>query len=431
MSEDIIVIDEEEIVLPDNDAEQGNLKDRLDQLQIRCAASNLDFQQFDDADFGLTAQISLPSGKEKRRIFISTLSRAESILSIAFEEWRFIPRYEAIWNPAKNYIEAAIQTTRLNADSLAKKILEIPISSSISADQQILINPPNDSNQPAIEIGRVSQDFTILGSGFLRYSFKMKNVRAKTSAQAVEELNSYANSLFFQIDLIHGYSFTLNRERRRNSIPLSKKRKRGVLIEYPSTHFNDDAMSLYWYGKSARGMPLLQYLAFYQCIEFYFPRYSQIEARKRVSSLLKKPTFRKNKDDDLDAIISAAQSAQTQGFGGERNQLRSVINECISAEDIRTYLNEDKERLEHFSGGGKSKFHKIPIANKNLDLRNDVADRIYDIRCKIVHTKNSDNDDAMRMILPFSEDADYLIQDVELAEFISRSVLSSSSFELM
>jgi len=111
--------------------------------------------------------------------------------------------------------------------------------------------------------------------------------------------------------------------------------------------------------------------------------------------------------------------------------LRAAVNECIGANEIREYLTDSPNREEHFSGKApKSKYHKIPLANKNADLRNDVADRIYDIRCKIVHTKNEHTDDELRMILPFSEDADYLALDIELVEFVAKSVLIASSGEL-
>jgi hypothetical protein len=178
-------------------------------------------------------------------------------------------------------------------------------------------------------------------------------------------------------------------------------------------------------------MPLLRYLAFYQSIEFYFPRYSQTEVRKRISAILKQPTFRLYRDDDVDRLISVIQLGRSGGLGSERSQLRAVVNECVGADEMRKYLTGTKDREEHFSGKGpKSKYYKIPIASKNADVRNDVADRIYDIRCKIVHTKNDDSDSDFPMILPFSDDADHLLHDIDLVEYVARSVLVFSSEEL-
>jgi hypothetical protein len=67
---------------------------------------------------------------------------------------------------------------------------------------------------------------------------------------------------------------------------------------------------------------------------------------------------------------------------------------------------------------------------QDKDEEGNLYARIYDIRCKIVHTKNEHSDDDLRMILPFSEDAEYLLHDIDLAEFVARSVLVSSSGEL-
>jgi hypothetical protein len=227
-----------------------------------------------------------------------------------------------------------------------------------------------------------------------------------------------------------GSTFILERERRVRLFSPAR-RQRELTLEYPLADYNDEAMSLYWYAKSARDMPLLRFLAFYQSIEFYFPRYSQTEARKRVGAIIKNPTFRAYRDDDLDRLISAIQLARSGGLGNERSQLRSVVTECISADEMRQYLIASREREEHFSGKvPKTKYHKIPIANRNADVRNDVADRIYDIRCKIVHTKNEHSEDEFPMILPFSDDADFLLLDIDLVEFIAKRVLVSSSGEL-
>lgn len=59
-------------------------------------------------------------------------------------------------------------------------------------------------------------------------------------------------------------------------------------------------------------------------------------------------------------------------------------------------------------------------------IRESAADRIYDVRCRIVHSKESEAyGDA---ILPFSPEADLLAQhDIELVRFIARRVLVAAS----
>jgi hypothetical protein len=60
-------------------------------------------------------------------------------------------------------------------------------------------------------------------------------------------------------------------------------------------------------------------------------------------------------------------------------------------------------------------------------LRNDVADRVYDIRCKIVHTKTDTRDGSVELLLPFSPEAEQLSFDIDLVQHLAQLVLVASS----
>jgi hypothetical protein len=94
-------------------------------------------------------------------------------------------------------------------------------------------------------------------------------------------------------------------------------------------------------------------------------------------------------------------------------------------------LEEDAERRSFLSSKAKGLTEKkLPIANPDADLRNDVADRIYDIRCKIVHTKSDSRDGEVELLLPFSKEAEQLYHDISLLEFVARQVLIAASTPL-
>lgn len=69
----------------------------------------------------------------------------------------------------------------------------------------------------------------------------------------------------------------------------------------------------------------------------------------------------------------------------------------------------------------------------HLDLRNDVSDRIYEIRCRIVHTKSNSGDADIEPLLPFSREAEALTFEIDLVQFIAREVIiaagTPSTFE--
>jgi hypothetical protein len=169
-------------------------------------------------------------------------------------------------------------------------------------------------------------------------------------------------------------------------------------------------------------MPLLQFLAFYQVIEFYFPTYSRAEAQRKLKSILKDPTFRGDRDADIGRLLSAVTVSRSGAYGDERSQLRATLMECIDPDSLREFLKSDPERLAFYSGKAKS-YHKIPLNNPSADLRGDVTDRIYDIRCRIVHTKNDARDGEIELLLPYSQEAEQLSFDVELVQYLAQQVL--------
>ena len=174
-------------------------------------------------------------------------------------------------------------------------------------------------------------------------------------------------------------------------------------------------------------MPLLQFLAFYQCVEVYYPTFSQSEARRRIRKVLKDPTFRLDRDADLTRILGAFGTGP-RGFADERSMLRSTIRECVGETEVRKYLEQSEDRIKFFSAKTKGLTdQKIPIGSAEADLRDAVADRIYDLRCKIVHTKSGAGEDTVELLLPYSKEEHLLIHDIELLRFIAQQVLIAGS----
>jgi len=175
-------------------------------------------------------------------------------------------------------------------------------------------------------------------------------------------------------------------------------------------------------------MPLLQFLAFYQVIEFYFPVYSQAEAQRKLKAMLKDPTFRGDRDADIAKLLSSIYVSRSGSFGDERSQLRATLMECVDSQSLRNFLESYPDRKEFYLAKAKGlPYHKVPLANPTADLRSDVADRMYDIRCKIVHTKNDAREGGVDLLLPFSQEAEQLSFDIELAQYVAQLTLIAGS----
>lgn len=427
MATEIFDLDDFDAEDPETVAQKLELSAKIDALEQRCKAAKIPFERGKDEDGDHYARINLGDDRDRRPIGVVSKRKAERILDIEFEKYKYIKGYEGVCSYETAYAEIAIKPSNIHGVTSIKTLSRIL---GIEDSPLIIPSPEAGMDKPTISIGKCSKEFrafsrTLIGDVF---TIKFSAIKSRNMDELLEEVISYCNNILMQIDSLIGFTFLLQRERK-SSI---KKKISGSVADhgliYPVTKFNHTAISLYWYAKSARDMPLLRFLAFYQAVEFYFPRYSNLEARKRVASIVKNPTFRTTNDDDLDRLVTAIRSTRGSAFGDERSQMRAVIAECVSADELRGYIDEDSNRRDHFAGKSKGhKYHKVPIENKNADLRNDVSDRLYDIRCKIVHTKNGFEDGNPQTLIPFSEEADYLEKDIDLMEFVAKMVLVASS----
>lgn len=432
MSDEQFALDEEDLEL--EQAEQSpdpSFLAKLEDLKKRCLSAKIGFS-IDTNPLGETyGRIDFPNGNSKRPIIVSSESRATSLLGVAFEDYSHVEGFEALCSYKNGTIEAAIRAIGASGMLLSRLLGKQPTYLT-KLDDEIIIAPEEiGPDAPLIKIGEPSPEYVTLNRGpGRRFTLKLSGLKISRNTIAAEYLTTYADSLFFQFEMLFGSTFILERERRR--VPFRTTRKTdSPSVQYPRARYEHSAMSLYWYAKTARGMPLLQYLAYYQVLEFFYPRFSQIEARKRLATVLKDPTFRIDRDDHVDRVISAIAVNRSGGLGDERSQLRAVVNQCVTATELREFLSATPERESHFSGKSKNqRYHKIPIASQTADLRNDAADRIYDIRCKVVHTKNDAREGQLEMILPFSEEADLLSLDIDLVNFIARSALIATSASL-
>lgn len=407
------------------------IEEARQELETRCTTASITVHEVLFADGEKGFRLGFRSARDTRYVLISD---PVEFLSIHFEEYVFLSGLEAICSYERGFIEASIRPLTPNFMRMRqayRKLFGANVEGTkgVNAIDVSLESP--QTGLPKIEISAASQDFKALFQRYWnawRLTLKLYGVTIQTHDAALSLLKKTAGAIFFQIDLLSDVTFQLERHTsafgRRQSI---KKENVAAELQYPRTEFDDAPLSLYWYARSASGMPLLQFLAFYQVIEFYFTTYSQAEAHRRMKAILKDPTFRADRDSDIARLLTSVKLSRAGGLGDERSQLRATIAECIEPEALRHFLAEYPDRKEYYSKSKASPYHIIPLRNEAADLRPDVADRIYDIRCKIVHTKNDARDGDVELLLPFTAEADQLSFDIELVQFLARSVLMAGS----
>lgn len=427
-------LDEDEIETPLSPEE---VQEANQTLATRCKAAGIPLEEVLTQDEGPKLKVGMRCGRDTRWLYLWRHETTLRLLSLPFEKYVFLSDLEAICSYESGTIEAAIRpvgSTYLPRSLLYRSLFGIePTNDSPAAQDTTIAISPTQDDLPHIEISPPSEPFLKLVwlSSRLPLTMKLTGCRVTTHDHALALLNKTAGSIFFQLDLLTEVPLTLERDRRPSRLGRKRRKKENLRVDlqYPKTEFDGAPLSLYWYGRSAAGMPLLQFLAFYQVIEFYFPIYSQSEAQRKLKTILKDPTFRGDRDTDVGKLLSAIHVTRSGAFGDERSQLRATLNECVDPNALRAFLESDPERKEFYSVS-KSRatpYHKIPLTNPSVDLRNDVADRIYDIRCKIVHTKTDARDHEVELLLPFSKEAEQLSVDIGLAQYLAQLVLVAGS----
>jgi hypothetical protein len=399
----------------------------------------------------------VPAGRKEYecKVYENDIELKE-LLSGEIGKYNFIEGYQAIWSCEKGNIECEIAPASSGPDPTPQYVIElelrvlntympeymrIPLPENLGEIRNMEFEPIENMK---VSIGLSSQEFAILsGCRWVDYSLgietekekwtlKLSNIEVKTHEEAQKLLIKVANSLFFQIDLLTDMSLTLVPEKEncysrkiRASMNKSSAKSKTELMA-PKFEYDDEAMSFYWYAKNADGMPLLQFLAYYQVIEYYFPAYIEPKAKSQIEKIITNPNFKISIDADIRKLLNVIREfANHKAFKDEKEILEYIVKSCISGKELKDFISLETERTKFYSSINDEISKEIISLNSDIEeiLLAQVARRIYDIRCQIVHSKEG----YENRLNPYSPKIKRLDYDLELIEFISKRILIAHS----
>ncbi|GBE12206.1 MAG TPA: hypothetical protein ENH35_01025 [Candidatus Moranbacteria bacterium] len=406
--------------------------DSSNKLIKRCKKSKIEYdEQEENEEYDDFFSISLQAGRKKRNIYFEDEEEINEFLEIDFENYSFLDRYDAIYSPDNKIIEAMIYPLQGTTATLYRSILNykgLGKVDRVNLSSLTIKDIKNEDHQ--ITIGQSSKEFELLTQNKLSRARKFPYVTIKLHGFKVDQhvtakkiLEKLSQSIFFQIDL--KYKIPINLSVYSTATPRFGVGFRGVAeIDYPKREFDEDALALYWYAKSAKKMPLQKFLAFYQVLEFYYPNFTKISAKKKVKNLLLDPSFNIDKDKDLNRILDIVESSSSSTTD-ERSQLYATLEECVASTELIAFFKPKTIRDFFIKKNKEITEVTIPLADKKADIIKSVASRVYDIRCRIVHTK--DLSGTTKPLLPNSQGAENLHEDIKLLEFLAKKVIISAS----
>jgi len=394
------------------------LKEYCEKSSIKCSLSVM------DPDFPI-ARIEFPNGRKTRNVTIFQEEDAEALLEYPLSEVVFLGGYSAACSYENRWIEAAVRPHGIVPRGLQQR----RIFGKVSRDEKQELDIRDIPASTGLTVKLTERDGVLSALGYPAPIYlRIEGIGLTEHDRAVALLEDLSNSLFMQIDFRFDIPLSIAKDRSLSRrLVRSNQLDEDNQVTYPRHSYDKTPSALYWYARSATSMPLLQFLAFYQCIEFFFPQFSRLQTIAKIKNVLKDPMFDGNKDSDINLILNATMEGRKGSLLDERKQLRATLAGCVDAVALRDFLNETDQRKQFYT----AEYRKV--CDKRINLSDDsvvveqTAERIYDIRCKVVHAKNLEGSEEGEMILPFSKEADLLGDDVDLVKFLARKVLVASS----
>lgn len=439
--------------------------DARDSVRDRAIAAGIewwleDWSSSDEDPDPFLLGLALPNGNRKRRISLDG-DDARKLAKVRFENFVVVGDYRAILDTESNSVEVLLEGARGRGVGV-RTILGLPGSEVYrriqDSDQLEKLSGGLDDVEPAgsmsalsrvrrgheftwrlpfselpdglaIEISPASDSFLAIAgsnaSGIRRSSqptLKISTNELNSHDSALGIMEDYASSILFDLDT--RFELPLSMERIRwLSTPLQPYRdfRSEHAVRFPACRYSSEATTLYFYAKAATTMPLLQYLSYYQSIENHFARFFEAATTQRIRNQLKDPRFDISSDAAIKRLIATA-SRGGRGSASERDQLKATIHGSVEVDEIVDFLEMDAERKAALTRKGE--IEGAPWIGKARDsLLDHLGERIYYIRCRIVHSKEDASDEHAAPLMPYSRESAKLSHDLELIEFVARRVI--------
>lgn len=383
--------------------------------------------------------LQFKNGSGKRDVHVFDHKRAEELVECGCNQYEFLDHYQAIYSDQQRSVEALLDNRGTTATSEAIRHIVSGgghlLSWGLLLDEALYKKPReivlNGKACPLkLVLGPQSRDAKAMLAYFTsdQISLRLLNLPDIGLSEIISILKKLSDSLFFDIGLNHGVFLRLAGSPRVTAPQAYHQEKPRKEPAYPEFEYDNEPMSFYQYGCMADGMPLLQYLAYYQVLEFYFPRYVHPELQRQAQKILKSTTFDADNQKDIGRLLRIlGQHSRTR----EPEQLKLVLSNCISQVELTDFICSTKQTERFYTGRHENlTTQRLSLTGRKVDLIDQVCRLIYDIRNQVVHSKAPDDQSERGLLLPNSPHASTVRGFVELVKFLAEKALVSHRISL-
>lgn len=194
-------------------------------------------------------------------------------------------------------------------------------------------------------------------------------------------------------------------------------------LQIPKASYDTNVVSFYKVAKSSP-YPSQSFLAFYNCLEYYFLRVAETKLHARLAVVLNDPSF-KATTGSLDKVVSIVKGDERRS--DETEMLRNVLDRYVEESEMISLI----ERVER--EWGESVYTKkrrvfgedLVVSKQPGHVIGNVAKALKHIRNAIVHS--TDRYSREECHVPLSASEDIVAQYVPLIMFSAERVIFGTS----
>lgn len=261
---------------------------------------------------------------------------------------------------------------------------------------------------------------------------RIRGVQLNTSNIHEEDLESLFNSLFFDLKCLRNeylevYTYHFLGE----SYKIRSSRNNQENLNNYKLIFKNLIPELIEYFKVADQIDYLpfKFLCYYHILEYFLDKSAHLAIKRKLDSVLYQPDFDANSNTYIDEIL---QTFKDEGdrLKSDKLKIQRVLQEFLSKEKVLKFIN-DLGLKNHFLNDQIFEFQsKVTLTQIKTDndfqLFKSLADRIYSIRCSIVH---SNPDFGIKKGVPFVSskiNLSILEKEIYLLEEIGKELIIGS-----
>lgn len=406
-----------------SDMQVTNSQNRYNQFAQRFSNSAIYMQydpEFETVLMGIPRICRPDSTAAPYEAVYFTLADIGRYENLKYENTFVLNPYWAIYDSEKRTIEAAISSINQHGISRVIGGPSIVLTSEVDTGE----------NECSLSIGTVSMELKTLFAG-ADYSIRIENIAAE-GPTVLSVLERISDALAYSIGKSSDLGFVLCEQDPYDHIfsdnyTLVDRSK----ITFPQSQYSHRAMSLYLYGLAAGRSPLLQFLAYYQVLEYYAPESVLRNNCERVGEVLSDPKFTDNQK-SLEKVVNVIKFHRAEIdtlhevllYSFNKGGLKERLDTFFSGLQQRSYYYYSKKekgdyiRMSAFSVWATGK------ANSKYDIRK-IMQRIYEIRCRIVHTKGIQSGKKLEALMPYMVVRGELHFDIALVRLLAECVLDA------